>query len=183
MKTVILNGSPRKNGDIAFLLNIVRENLKGEVLCYDAFSSKISPCIDCRSCTRKKGCAIKDDMQEIYREVLDCDNLIIASPLYFSELTGPLLNILSRFQILFTAKYFLKDPFEIKPKKGGLIICGGGAGGPESAVNTANMAFKMLNCTDTFSIFSLNTDNVPADRDEKAQKDAEKLSKFLNGNF
>ena len=88
MKTLILNGSPRVHGDTVSLINELTKSLDGEYRIVDAYRSNISPCLDCRFCWENSGCAIKDEMQEIYSYIEDCDNIVIASPIYFSELTG-----------------------------------------------------------------------------------------------
>ena len=48
MKTLILNGSPRENGDTAGLIREVIRNLPGEYSVVDAYRCSISPCVDCR---------------------------------------------------------------------------------------------------------------------------------------
>lgn len=53
-----------------------------------AYRCDISPCVDCRYCWENNGCAIEDEMQAVYRFLQECDNILIASPIYFSELTG-----------------------------------------------------------------------------------------------
>lgn len=62
MKTLIINGSPRKSGDTSELITRLKKQINGEIVEISAYYSKISPCIDCRLCWKKKGCAIKDDM-------------------------------------------------------------------------------------------------------------------------
>lgn len=49
MKTLILNGSPRKEGDTVNLINKVIENLNGEYKIINAYDCEIHPCIDCRA--------------------------------------------------------------------------------------------------------------------------------------
>jgi hypothetical protein len=49
MKTLILNGSTKANGDVAAMLGAFTENLGGEVVTL-SFSDNITPCADCRSC-------------------------------------------------------------------------------------------------------------------------------------
>ena len=93
MKTLIFNGSPRPKGDTAGLLSLLKEDLAGEYRQVDAYRADISPCVDCRSCWTRKGCAIQDEMQEVYAYIQACDNILIASPIYFSELTGRLLDV------------------------------------------------------------------------------------------
>ncbi len=83
MKTLILNGSPRKNGDTASLIERTTEKIVGEYRIVDAYRCNISPCLDCRYCWENSGCVINDEMQEIYKYIKECDNIMIASPLYF----------------------------------------------------------------------------------------------------
>ena len=96
MMTLIFNGSPRKNGDTNSLIHELMNHLQGQVKIVNAYVCNISPCVDCRYCWQKDGCSIEDDMQEVYDYIHVCDNIIIASPLYFSEISGQLLSILSR---------------------------------------------------------------------------------------
>ena len=109
MKTLIINGSPRINGDTASLLDVIKEKIEGEYRVVDAYRCSISPCLDCRFCWKNNGCAINDEMQEIYDYIQICDNILIASPIYFSELTGKLLDVGSRLQTYFCARFFRKE--------------------------------------------------------------------------
>jgi multimeric flavodoxin WrbA len=180
MKTVIFNGSPRKNGDTAVLLNEFCSELQGEITFISAYRDKISPCIDCRYCHKHSGCSIKDGMGHIYETISDCDNLVIASPLHFSELSGPLLSLFGRFQTYYAAKYIRKKPEKIKKKRGVLILTGGGSGGSESAIETAKMIFRMVN-TDCVSVVTcLKTDILPASSDKTALSDARDAGKLIS---
>ena len=76
MKTLILNGSPRKNGDTVGLINKLTEQLNGEYKIVDVYYSDISACVDCRYCWNNDGCSIKDEMTEIYYYIADCDNVV-----------------------------------------------------------------------------------------------------------
>ena len=64
MKTLILNGSPRANGDTASLVEKLAYALEGDSRIVNAYRCNISPCIDCRYCWENDGCRICDDMQE-----------------------------------------------------------------------------------------------------------------------
>lgn len=96
MKTLIFNGSPRKNGGTATLIKELKSCLPGEVFIVESYRADISPCVDCRYCWTNEKCAIDDEMQNVYRHIDEADNIIIASPIYFGELTGSLLNLMSR---------------------------------------------------------------------------------------
>ena len=125
MKTLIFNGSPRKNGDTMTLVNECLKHLKGSFKIIDAYDCNIQPCIDCRYCWENSGCFLDDEMQEVHNYIQECDNILIASPLYFSEITGQLLAVTSRLQTYFCARVFQKGKSIEKEKKGGVIIVGG----------------------------------------------------------
>jgi multimeric flavodoxin WrbA len=168
MKTLIINGSPRRNGDTSALLAELKKQLDGEVVEVSAYYNKISPCIDCRKCWEKKGCVINDDMAEIYND--DFDAVVIASPLYMSNLTGPLVSLASRFQAYYAAKRFLQDDMDIKSKIAVLILVGGGDGGPEPAKVMANWMFKKMKAVlkEENVVLSLHTDELHAKEDFNA---------------
>ncbi len=98
MKTLFFIGSPRKKGNTSMLVDELVKRLVGDVKIYRAYDVNVRPCIDCRFCWKNNGCSIKDGMQEIYEDIQEADNIVIASPIYFSELTGQLLAVLSRFR-------------------------------------------------------------------------------------
>lgn len=180
MKTLIINGSPRKNGDTAVLLTELKKYLAGEIIEISAYYNNIKPCIDCRYCWKNAKCAIIDDMDFIYND--DFDNVVIASPIYLSGLTGPLTSLASRLQVYYAAKRFLKKEIEVKAKTGVLILVGGGDGKVEHAVKTANWMFKKMNaiCQDENRVFSLKTDDIPAFKDLKAQEKVKEIAENLN---
>ena len=181
MKTLILNGSPRKNGDTAFLLSILKKHIDHEVIEISAYCDDISPCVDCRACQRKKGCVKNDKMRLIYAD--DFDNIVIASPVYMSNLTPPLLGIASRLQAYYSAKRFLKDEFVIKEKKAALILTGGGDWGPKVALDSSRFIFKSLNAAgyEEHTALSLKTDNIPASEDGAAISKGEEIAQYFNG--
>lgn len=181
MKTLIFNGSPREDGCTAYLTNLLKENLAGEVREVRAYSVAVGPCNDCRYCWENFGCLIHDDMQEIYEYIKESDNIVIASPLQFAELAGALLSVLSRLQVFYSAKEHLKEnPFP-KAKKGAVILCGGGSGGADKAEDTAKLLLKTMNANHIGTAASLYTDTLPADQDEAAAEGIIALAAELNG--
>lgn len=181
MKTLIINGSPRPNGNTAALIEQAAKNLNGEIKTINAYHSNISPCTDCRFCKKNKGCIIKDDMQQIYSYIEDCDNIIIASPVYFGELTGRLLDVCSRFQTYFSAMHFRGEKPEIKPKKAAVILTGGGSGTPKRAYDTAALILRHLSADNIHPLVcSFNTDKLPASEDISALNAALEIAEFFN---
>ncbi len=137
MKTLIFNGSPRKEGDTVSLLNSLIPQLTSEIKVVSAYYFDASPCLDCRYCWKNTGCCINDEMQEIYEYIQACDNNLIASPIYFSELTGKLLDVGSRFQTYYCARFFREEEPIMKKKKGAVILVGGGDGNMKKPYDTS----------------------------------------------
>lgn len=181
MKTLIINGSPKKKGDTTALIDELVRNLTGEVRILSSFSH-ISPCTDCRYCWNHSGCRIADEMQEIYPYLDACDNIVLASPIWFSSLSGPLLDIVSRMQTLFAARHFRHEHKETKQKNGVLIMVGAEKGTEEMPTKNALTMMNLMNvrrpCIAT--IYSLDTDHVPAVEDETALKGAREAAIMLN---
>lgn len=181
MKTLIINGSPKKNGDTTALINEFTKYLEGDVKTV-SYTNNISPCIDCRYCWTNIGCCIDDEMQEIYTYIDECDNVVLTSPIWFSSLSGPLLNIASRLQTLFSAVYFRKDQKSMKQKNGVILIVGAEKGTEVIPTQNALTILKFMNvrrpCVAT--VYSLDTNNIPVDKDESAIKKAHEAAHLLN---
>lgn len=181
MKTLILNGSPRRKGDTVSLIDKLIEHLNGEYKIVDAYYSDISACIDCRYCWNNSGCSINDEMTEVYDYIEDCDNVVVASPIYFSQSTGRLLDVCSRFQTYFASKHFRNQTPVIKPKKGAVILVGGGDGNPQKAYETLCGILHHVNTTDIYKLVgSFNTNEEPAIKNNEAICEIKNIVAFLN---
>ena len=181
MKTLIFNGSPRKNGDTAALISALTADIPGEHTVIRAYDAPVSPCIDCRACRTRPGCVIDDAMQSIYAAIEEADNIVIASPIYFSELTGRLLDLASRLQAYFSARHFRKTEPIAKPKKGAVILVGGGDGDPLRAYGTACSLLHHMRCTEIHPpVVSHDTDALPAGKDRQALEAAAAAAAFLS---
>ena len=169
MKTLILNGSPRKNGDVAFLVEQLASLLPGQVIRLDAFTSGIQACQDCRYCKSKSGCALQDPMQHLYRTLDSYDNIVLASPVYFSDLTPPLLAIGSRLQASYMARRFRNEQMFPHPKNGGVILTGGGDGNMTPAWDAAVKFLRLMNAGRIAPLAAAqNTDHLPVADDRQA---------------
>jgi multimeric flavodoxin WrbA len=185
MKTLIINGSPHKNGDTAFLVSELRKYLKGDVIELFAYDCNIKPCKGCKICLPDVKCNIKDDMKIIYND--DFDNIVIASSVQMTSLSVPILAIISRLQKYYLAKYKFNKDLNLKAKNGSLILTGGGGeGNCEEAVRRANWTFKLLNASfdkEKDTAKSLKTDTIPASEDEEAINKVRELAEHLNANY
>lgn len=168
MKTLIFNGSPRKDGDTVVLIDEFVHHLDGEGILVDVFDRNIASCIDCRFCWENQGCSQSDGMQEVYDAIQECDNILIASPVFFTEVSGQLLVAASRLQTYFCARYFRKEVPVKKEKKGGILLAQGGGHKADKAADTAVALLKEMNAVDIVPpIFCLETDTIsPIDNAE-----------------
>ncbi|MEN8908101.1 MAG: NAD(P)H-dependent oxidoreductase [Clostridiales bacterium] len=105
----------KKNGDTEVLINEFTKKLIGDIKILSYYND-IAPCNDCRFCWKSPGCSINDEMQEIYKYLDECNNVVLASPIWFSSLSGPLLDICSRIQTLYAGKHFRGETKKNKKK-------------------------------------------------------------------
>ncbi|GAU78438.1 flavodoxin family protein [Fusibacter sp. 3D3] len=182
MKTLILNGSPRKNGDSRFIIDALTKALKGEIILINVYDEKVSPCIDCRYCWKENDCAIKDDMSKTYDLMNEVDNVILSSPIYFSELSGPLLSYVSRFQRYYAQKVLRADPnFYMKPKKGLILLSAGDdLSNLERPIKTAKIILGMINTKSLGVIATVQTNEIPAKEDKTLDQKIIDMAKLLN---
>lgn len=100
-KIVILNGSPRKNGNTSALVKAFTEGAESTGHSVTEFfldGMDIHGCKGCFGGQSKKECPCvqKDDMAQIYPAVRDCDVVVLASPLYYWTMSGQLRTALDR---------------------------------------------------------------------------------------
>ncbi|SHH83945.1 Multimeric flavodoxin WrbA [Sporobacter termitidis DSM 10068] len=180
MKTLIFNGSPRKKGNTSALVEELVRQLDGDVKIIRAYDCNVKPCIDCRFCWKNSGCAVKDGMQDIYDDIQEADNIIIASPTYFSELSGQLLAVLSRLQTYWCAKFLRHEEPVPKKKRGGIIVVRGGAGPLTKGIETAKVLLSDMNAKAVGTIFADNSDDVPSVEVKEALEGIRALADKLN---
>ena len=128
-KVVAILGSPRKWGNTELLLE---EFLKGfkrrkfKVKKIVASELKITPCNNCNRCLKTGKCVFKDDMDKVLKEFKEADYLVIASPIYFTNVPGQLKILIDRCQPLWASTYVLKKPPKAKNKRYGIFlsVCG-----------------------------------------------------------
>jgi len=182
MKTLIINGSPRKSGDSIYILNKLIEKLNGEVILINVCDENVEACTDCRYCWNVTDCKIKDDMFKVY-DLLDLvDNVVLSAPIYFSELCGQLLSYTSRFQRYF-AERVLRDnhKFEMKNKRGALVLSAGGdCHDINRPIETANIIFRHINTKSVGTISTMKTNIVPACEDPDIEYQVDRVADILN---
>jgi multimeric flavodoxin WrbA len=135
-KIVAVYGSPRRGGNTDVLTNKFmegvdklkeNETLKINVERIFLNNFNISPCRECCNCSKTGECIIDDDMQKIYPKVAECDLLVIASPVFFTTVSGYLKAFIDRFQRFWALKYELKKNIIINENKKGIFISTAGS--------------------------------------------------------
>lgn len=98
-KVLILSGSPRKGGNSDLLCDEFMRGAKEaghQVEKIRVQEKKVACCIACYACRNTGVCAIKDDMAEIMQKMIDCDVMVLASPVYFYSVDAQLKAVIDR---------------------------------------------------------------------------------------
>jgi multimeric flavodoxin WrbA len=102
MKVVAIQGSPRKNGNTAYALNIIGKVLREEGIDFeiiDIGGKHIRGCMACDKCFDNKNekCVITTDViNDSILKMKDADGIILASPVYYSGIAGTMKCFLDR---------------------------------------------------------------------------------------
>lgn len=127
-------GSPRRKGNTSLLL---QEAVKGareagaqveEVVLRDL---EMSPCLEIYGCKKTGRCVIKDDFQKVYDQILSCQGIMLASPIFFYTVSAHTKILMDRCQSLWVKKYWIENrPFgKTAAKRKGLFISVGATKG------------------------------------------------------
>ena len=143
MKTLLINGSPHKEGNTALALAEIARALEAEGIEAEQVwigSQPIRGCAACNACrARALGkCAFDDDVcNRIIEKLSGADAVVIGSPTYYGQPTGQLLAVWQRIC------YAAGEHIAGKPVAS-VAVCR--RGGSTAAFQCMNMPFEMLNC-------------------------------------
>lgn len=141
MKVVAFNGSARKDGNTAILVNAVFKELKKEGIRTELVQmagKKIQGCIACGKCFENKDqqCVVKGDIANACIEkMLDADGIILASPTYFADVSAGMKALIERAGFVARAN---NDMFR---RKVGASVVAVRRGGAIHAFDTINHFF------------------------------------------
>jgi multimeric flavodoxin WrbA len=102
MKVIAFNGSARKDGNTALLLNMVLEELGAEGIeteLYQLAGKPVQGCIACYKCFehKNKRCAVeKDVINECIEKMLSADGILLGSPTYFADVSASMKALIER---------------------------------------------------------------------------------------
>ena len=99
MKVIMLNGSPRKNGNTSIALGEMEKVFKAEGIETEIIqigNMEIRGCAACGSCKKNGKCVFDDIVNEVAAKFKDADGLVAASPVYYASANGTLVAFLDR---------------------------------------------------------------------------------------
>ncbi|MBD5548834.1 MAG: flavodoxin family protein [Lachnospiraceae bacterium] len=108
MKVLMINGSPKANGNTYIALHEMekifeQEGIETEIL--HIGNKDIRGCISCRQCYEKGRCVFEDVVNETAQKFEECDGLVVGSPVYYASANATLVAFLTR---LFYSTHFDK---------------------------------------------------------------------------
>ena len=134
IKITAFSGSPRKGGNTDYLVHTFVDTVKSLGVDAEAVrlcDYKISPCTSCHLCIEKGECVMDDGMVKLYPKLLESDGILIASPVYFN-------NVSAQAKAFMDRTWSLRG--RLKWKVGGAMVVGRRYG-HESALNAIHSFF------------------------------------------
>ena len=99
MKVLMINGSPRIDGNTALALKEMEAIFAAEGMEYETVwvgTQPIRGCIACGGCYKLGKCVFDDAVNEVAEKFRDADGLVVASPVYYASANGTLISLLDR---------------------------------------------------------------------------------------
>ena len=137
MKVLMINGSPRVNGNTSIALKemekiFAEEGVESETI--QIGNKDIRGCIACGTCAAKGSCVFDDPVNEIATKFREADGLVVASPVYYASANGTLISFLDRL--------FYSTPFD-KTMKVGASVAVARRGGCSATYDELNKYFTI----------------------------------------
>ena len=164
MKVLLLNGSPKANGNTAAALAemekvFAQEGIDTETV--QVGSQVIRGCIACGSCYKTGKCVFDDAVNELAIKFREADGMVVASPVYYASANATLIALLDR---LFYSTHFDKR------MKVGASVTVARRGGCSSTFDMLNKYFTISGMPVTSSQY---WNSVHGGKPGQAQEDAE----------
>lgn len=168
MRILVLNGSPRPNGNTAAMVGAFAEGARQsghQVDIVNVCQMQIAGCLACEYChTKGEGhCIQRDDMQQVYPLLQQAEMIVLASPIYYHSFTGQLQCAISRI-------YALDRPKNLK--KAALIMSSGSDHVYSGAIYEYQNSFLLYLKLEDMGIFSA------FDKENKSEAKLEELRQF-----
>ncbi len=132
MNIIVFSGSPRKRGNTdlladAFVAGATSQRANVEKI--RLIELKYSPCIECGGCDETGKCILKDDLTEIYPKIESADVVVLASPMFFYNITANSQALVERSQAFWVRQYVLKQGEIGGKRRQGIFLSAGATKG------------------------------------------------------
>ena len=139
MKVLIINGSPRVNGNTSVAVRemektFAEEGVETEVV--QVGNKDIRGCIACGYCGENGKCVFNDIVNELASKFEEADGLVVASPVYYASANATLIACLTRL--------FYSTHFDKSMKVGASVVCAR-RGGCSATFDELNKFFTISN--------------------------------------
>ena len=139
MKVLIINGSPRVNGNTSVAVRemekiFAKEGVETEVV--QVGNKDIRGCIACGYCGENGKCVFNDVVNELAPKFEEADGLVVASPVYYASANATLIACLTRL--------FYSTHFDKSMKVGASVVCAR-RGGCSATFDELNKFFTISN--------------------------------------
>ena len=117
LKVLMLNGSPRANGNIALAFHEMEKVFEENGVEYDSVilgNKAIRGCVACETCRKKGKCVFDDIVNDLADRFREADGLVIGSPVYYGSANGTLMSALQRL--------FYSTSFDKSMKVGASVV-------------------------------------------------------------
>lgn len=112
MKIIIINGSHRKNGATALILQEMQRKLETcpnvEIRFYHVADLDLKYCVGCCKCYKNGKCIFNDDLEKLSENMETADGIIIGSPTYASNVSGQMKVFIDRGHFVIEQLLFKK---------------------------------------------------------------------------
>ncbi len=100
MKVIMINGSPKANGNTAYALSVIASELAADGIdseIVDLGTDAYRDCISCGKCKTDRKCVFDDDVvNELIDKITQADALIVGTPVYYAHPSGRIITVLDR---------------------------------------------------------------------------------------
>ena len=99
MKILMINGSPKPNGNTARCLEEMKRIFEEEgieIIYHHIGSEALHGCIGCGSCFKNGKCIRDDAVNDLAPKLAECDGVVVGSPVFYAAPNGSLLALLDR---------------------------------------------------------------------------------------
>ena len=131
-KVLAIAGSPRRGGNSETLLDralagVAEAEPTADVRKIVLNEMNIKPCQNCRFCAGKGYCrfAESDDMKGVYEALEESDRFIVASPIFFANVSAQLKTMIDRCQPMWVRKFVKKQCHPNQDRRCLFLCCGG----------------------------------------------------------